>query len=346
MEDDMKLRDISAAVCLITTLCSAVFLLPANADGVKIEQKVAYLGSPNNIKMSNGVVELIIATDYGPRIMRYAMAESKDDDNVFATIPPDKPTLHTEYGDWFIRGGHRLWHSPEAVPRTYETDNDPVQVTIEGSTVKLAQPIEKHTQILKEIWITLDPTGSRVTVVHRLTNKGTFALEMAGWAMSAMNKGGKAIIPQEPFVSHEKVKLPARPVVLWPYTNMKDPRWMFGTNFITLQQDVTNNDSQKLGVFDTLGWAGYSHAGALFLKRYSVDKSKPYPDYNSNTEIYTDGGFLELETLSPLQQIAPDQTLTHTERWWLFNKVDLGSGEAGIAAALQPILSQTEKELN
>ncbi len=332
--------------CIAASSLIAAAVMPANADGVKIEQKVAYLGSPNNIKLSNGNVELLIATDYGPRIMRYAIADSKDDDNVFATMPPDKPTLHTEYGDWFIRGGHRLWHSPEAVPRTYEIDNDPIQAVIEGNTIKLIQPLEKHTQILKEIWVTLDPTGSRVTLMHRLTNKGSFAVEMSGWAMSAMNKGGKAILPQEPFVSHDKVKLPARPVVLWPYTNMKDPRWMFGTNFITLQQDVNNNDSQKLGVFDTLGWAGYSHSGALFLKRYSVDKSKAYPDYNSNTEIYTDGGFLELETLSPLQQVAPGETLTHTERWWLFNKVDLGSGETGIAAALQPILSQTEKELN
>ncbi len=342
----MQFKNSSTLLSLAASLISVGLISPAFADGVKVEQKIAYLGSPNNIKLSNGTVELIISTDYGPRIMRYAIADSKDDDNVFATIPPDKPTLHTEYGDWFIRGGHRLWHAPEVVPRTYETDNDLIQVVTEGNTLKLIQPLEKHTQILKEIWVTLDASGSRVTVVHRLTNKGSFGVEMAGWAMSAMNKGGKAILPQEPFVSHDKVKLPARPVVLWPYTNMKDPRWMFGTNFITLQQDVNNNDSQKLGVFDTLGWAAFAHSGALFIKRYSVDKDKKYPDYNSNTEIYTDGGFLELETLSPLQQIEPGQTLTHTERWWLFNKVDLGTGEPGIAAALQPILSQTEKELN
>ena len=51
-------------------------------NGVKIEAKIPYLGAPNNIRMSNGTVELNLTTDYGPRIMRYAFAGSGDNDNV------------------------------------------------------------------------------------------------------------------------------------------------------------------------------------------------------------------------------------------------------------------------
>ena len=88
----------------------------ARAQNIKVEQKVDYLGSPNNIRISNGTVELIIATDYGPRVMRYALAGSGPDDNVFATIPG--VTVKSELGDWYIRGGHRLWHAPEGMPRS------------------------------------------------------------------------------------------------------------------------------------------------------------------------------------------------------------------------------------
>src|SRR5579884_4527268 len=103
----------------------ALALLPMMArvqDTVKIEQHVPYLDSPNNIRMSNGTVELILTTDYGPRIMRYAFVGTGDEDNVFATIPG--VTLHTASGDWYIRGGDRVWIAPEANPKSYGPDND------------------------------------------------------------------------------------------------------------------------------------------------------------------------------------------------------------------------------
>src|SRR5205085_12065981 len=73
----------------------------AAQNGVKIENKIAYLGLPNNIRLSNGTVELILTTDYGPRIMRYALAGGGEDDNVFATIPG--VTVKNALGEWYIR---------------------------------------------------------------------------------------------------------------------------------------------------------------------------------------------------------------------------------------------------
>lgn len=321
----------------------ALALLPMGMaraqDTVKIEQHVPYLDSPNNIRMSNGTVELILATDYGPRIMRYAPAGSGNDANLFGTIPG--VTLTTTLGDWRIRGGHRLWHAPEDKPGSYVPDNSPITAQIEGNTVKLIQPIEQPTGIQKEIWVTLDPTGSHVTVEHRLTNNSQSAVDMACWAMSAMNKGGVAIFPQEPYQSHDVALLPARPVVLWYYTDMADPRWKFGKNFITLRQDPKKKEAQKIGILNKQGWAAYARNGSLFLKRFTFEDGKTYPDYDCNNETFTNDVFLELETLGPMQHVEPGQTITYTENWWLFRNVNLGSGEAGIAAAMQPILAET-----
>jgi hypothetical protein len=38
---------------------------------------------------------------------------------------------------------------------------------------------------------------------------------------------------------------------------------------------------------------------------------------NSNTEIYTAGGFVEVETLSPLKLLQPDEAVDHREVWEL-----------------------------
>jgi hypothetical protein len=38
---------------------------------------------------------------------------------------------------------------------------------------------------------------------------------------------------------------------------------------------------------------------------------------SSNIEVYTDGGFAEVETLSPMKKLGPGESVLHTERWEL-----------------------------
>lgn len=326
---------------VFTTAAIALASLSASVSmaQVKVEKDVSYLGSPHNIRLSNGTVDLMLASDYGPRIMRYAFIGSGENGNIFATIPGI--TLHTDLGDWYIRGGARVWHSPEAIPRSYVPDNGPIDVEQQGETFRMIQPTEKPTGIQKEIDVTLAPEGSHVTVVFKLTNHSMFPVQMAVWAMSAMNKNGKAIFPQEPHVPHSVDISPARTLTLWKFTDMSDPRWMWGRQFITLTQDPHRERAQKIGIQDKQNWAAYYRDGDLMLKRIQRHPDAVYPDEGSNVESFTNNVFLELETLGPIENVQPGETISHTEQWWLFKNVDLGQGEAGIAAAMQPILNET-----
>jgi hypothetical protein len=38
---------------------------------------------------------------------------------------------------------------------------------------------------------------------------------------------------------------------------------------------------------------------------------------NSNTEIYTAGAFVEVESLSPLQKLQTGESIVYTEKWQL-----------------------------
>ena len=81
------------------------------------------MGWPHCLRLSNAEVELIIATDIGIRILHFGFIGGK---NIFYLSPED---LGKTGGDhWRIYGGHRLWHAPEAIPRTYSPDNEPHQV--------------------------------------------------------------------------------------------------------------------------------------------------------------------------------------------------------------------------
>ncbi len=77
------------------------------------------------------------------------------------------------------------------------------------------------------------------------------------------------------------------------------------------------------------------------MKRFPWVAGATYPDFGSNTETYTAGTFIELETLAPLSRLGPGGSAEHIERWFLFRNVDAGASEQTLDAALGPLVAQT-----
>ena len=196
------------------------------------------------------------------------------------------------------------------MPRSYWPDNSPIEARVDGNTVHLTQPVEQATGIRKEIVVTLAPTGTAVTIENRLTNTSLWTIDAAVWAMTIMNAGGAVILPQEPYKSHDEALQPARSVTLWSYTDLSDPRWKIGTKFLRLKTDASMSASQKVGVANHQGWAGYLRNGTLFVKRVDWKDGGSYPDGGVNVETYTAGTFLELETLGVMTRVEPGATIT------------------------------------
>jgi hypothetical protein len=304
-------------------------------------ERVAYFNQPNCYRLSNGTVEVIVTTDIGPRIIRYAFV-GQEEENILAELPDLK--VETELGEWRPYGGHRLWHAPEAKPRTYAPDNGPVKFEIVGKdTIHLTQDVEPKAGIQKELIITLAGEGTEVTIVHRLTNRNLWSADLAPWGLTIMNGGGMAILPQEPYISHDDYLLPARPLVLWHYTDLGDPRWKIGKKYITLRTDANLNEPQKAGIANKQEWAAYLRNRVLFIKRFPYKKDANYPDYGCNCETYTAGTFMEVETLGPMHHLEPGDTAEHVERWYLFKNVNAGMTEATLDAAISPLVEQTKK---
>jgi len=301
-------------------------------------EKVQYFGQPNCYRLSNGTAEVIVTTDIGPRVIRYGFVGKP---NVFAEMPDD--AVQTEWGAWKPYGGHRFWHAPEVMPRSYSPDNEPVQFAAEGANgVRLTQLVEPKTGMQKELTVALDPTGTGVTVTHKLTNRGVWAVEAAPWALTIVAGGGTTIIPQEPYKSHDDYVLPARPMVLWHYTDLTDTRWAIGKKYIRLRTEPTLNFAQKVGVANKQGWMAYLNAGTLFVKRFPFVEGAKYPDDGCNCETFTKGSFMEVETVGPLVLLQPGGSAVHVERWSLFGGVDAGATEASLDAAITPCVGKTE----
>lgn len=278
-------------------------------------QKIAYGGWRNCIQIKNDMVDLIVTTDVGPRVIRFGFIGQA---NEFCEVGAS--TGLSGEKEWRIYGGHRLWHSPESRERTYEPDNSPVPWKKITNGLKTSQDIEPLSRIKKEMEITLSPEHASAFITHRLTNKGQWPVELSAWSISAMATGGKEVIPQ---TVRDTGLLPNRIISLWPYTKLTDPRIYLGERYIILQQDPQIEHPLKIGVSNEDGWAAYFNHGHLFVKHYTHHMDARYPDLGVSYESYVNDCMLEMETLSPLAVLAPDSSVEHKERWELFDKVPL-----------------------
>ncbi|MBI5663753.1 MAG: hypothetical protein HZC49_01500 [Nitrospirae bacterium] len=152
-------------------------------------QKITYAGWSNCLQITNSVVDLIVTTDVGPRIIRYGFLGH---DNEMCEI---KSTMGLSGGDeWRIYGGHRLWHSPEDRIRTYSPDNTAVTI-LHRLTNTNRSPVELSAWSISA----MAPGGKEVVPQ---THKDTGLLPnrvMSLWPYSRLNDsrvyfGGKYII--------------------------------------------------------------------------------------------------------------------------------------------------------
>ncbi len=278
-------------------------------------EKIEFANLPNCLRLTNGAVEIIVTTDVGARVLFYGFAGGE---NIFGLHTDAK--VETALGEFKPYGGHRLWIAPENMPNSYAPDNAPIEYEFDAAanSVRLIQPVETATKTQKEMTISLDDAGSGVSVNHRIKNCGEREIELAAWALTIMRGGGEALVPNEPFAAYgAETLLPVRNLALWSYTDLSDARWRFDDEFIRLRVDAGKKEPQKIGVLNRLGFAKYRFENLEFTKSFDFIDGAIYPDMNSNTELYTAGDFVEIETLSPLVRLAPNDSVEHAERWSL-----------------------------
>ena len=265
-----------------------------------------------------------------PRIVRLIPAGKS---NLFANL--GSQSQETPSGSFFFHGGHRLWHSPEALPRTYMPDNEGSVLSVIPGGVRIDQPTEPWTNISKSLEIHLNPNQPQVMVQHELRNDGPWTVEFAPWALTMFKQGGVAIFPQPQGNADPAGLLANRHMSIWPYNLSSDPRLVLRDDCILLHAQPSLPPI-KIGYFNPHGWMGYWIDGVLFVKRYEAVSDGNYPDWGCNSESYCNHQFIELETLGQLVKLAPGATVVHHETWELYDSLD----QTFIPAEIKEILTR------
>lgn len=274
------------------------------------------------VRLSNGTVELDIATEIGPRIVSFGF---EDGPNEFQTFPDGQD-------DFPVFGGHRLWHSPEKESRTHVRDEDPVEYEIDGETVRVTRSRDPGSHLRREMEIRIAPSGPSAEVVHRIHNEGEWACEFAPWALTVLKPGGQAVLPFRRQASSDSL-LHDRSLQVWPYTHLADQRFQFEADYIGIEQRDDCDGPLKIGTDVGEGWAAYVRDERAFRKDFHVDPDGTYPDDGSIVETYTRAGLLELETLGVEETVRPGETVEHSETWTLIDDVNEPQDVFGVEPA-------------
>jgi hypothetical protein len=266
--------------------------------------------------LRTGVLEsdharLEFTLDAGPRIVRFGLRGGR---NVLAETPDAQwETVHGR--PYRLLGGHRLWSSPECPLEEQVPDDAPVGVTMHPGGADLVGSTRTHEGLSRRIELRLASDAPRVHVKHVLENGTDRSVRVAAWALTQVTPGGVAILPL-PADAPGGEQLPNRNIVLWPYTSLDDPRLELTDD--ALRVAATGDDRLlKIGYLNRGGTVGYELEDITFLKRFQPDPGAEHVDLGCNVEVYTRAEFLELETLTPLRDVAPGASIEHVEEWEL-----------------------------
>ena len=219
----------------------------------------------------------------------------------------ETPDAHwpTPHGEFYLRGGHRLWIAPEDL--FYVCPEDDLSVVEEKDKVILRSPVDAA-GLEKEISFRLDENCVHLT--HRVTWHGDKPIEFAPWGITQLRLGGMAILP----LSSSKGLEPNRNLVFWPYSQIHDERLELHDDLILLHGQASEQ-AFKIGNLNKHGWIACALGEALFVKRFSLGESQSYPDMGCNVEAYVKDVCIELETLGPVAKLNPNESVTHEETW-------------------------------
>ena len=266
--------------------------------------------------LENEQVRLEYLTTAGPRIVGLSYRGSS---NLLADV--HDLAWDTPNGAYHPYGGHRLWISPESPEKTYIPDEFGLQLRQFPNGVELTGVKEISSGVRKSIRIELATGQAGFRLTHTIRNENPNPIRIAPWSITMFRLGGWVILPQPVGNSDPHGLLPNRLLALWPYTRLNDPRLIWRDDFILLHA-TSDLPPAKLGYAGTHGWLAYWLDGILFRKSFDIQKEAVYPDGGCNTESYCNNRDVELESLGPLETLAPGASTHLSETWELQEGLD------------------------
>lgn len=267
------------------------------------------------VAVSNGTVRVVADPQHGGRLIAYGPEGGnilQDDLEHPEWLFPDNVHWTGPAGGRFDIGPEEtvpahpaLWSGPWSADRP-----DPLRI-------RLTSPKDEASglQLIRDF--VLDPSSTRLRCTQTMRNISDKPLRRSYWGRTLVDRGGISIVPLNPesrfphgYVTYSDWR--TNQISLKP----KDPSVTVRDGFAIVGPGLET----KLGFDGIAGWIAYlSPKGVLFVKRYAVFPDRRYTGVAGLTaSLWSDGKRLvEIEPLGPEEHLAPGESTSFSEEWWL-----------------------------
>lgn len=290
------------------------------AREINFEQRAA-------IEIVDRSARLVIVHGVGPRIAFFGRVRG---DNLLFW---DRRGEHRR-GDWHLYGGHRLWVArpgADEAEETYAPDNAPCAVRRISGGVEVTAPPDAA-RIEKTLVVRAPGERSDAWIIeHRLRNAGDMLWSGGAWALTATlpARGTRYRIPLgggAPEWDLVTLVIPRR----WGgghTSRLADPQFSFTDDALEFRARGHEAKRMVMAPHGTLEMSDPDRG--RFVKRAAYVPHQQYPlGTNLATYLGPKSFMVELETMSPLVTLAPNETLVHVETWSLRAPTNQSRGAA------------------
>jgi hypothetical protein len=263
------------------------------------------------IEIAEHGARLVIVHDIGPRIAWFGR-----DDNVLFW---DEAEAHRR-GEWKLYGGHRFWLTrpgADESEETYAPDNKPCAVRTTARSVFVTAPIGA---LAIEKTLVVSSSDDGFVIEHHLRNRGDMLWSGGAWALTCTRPGSSTSyrVPLgggSPAWDATTLVIPTR----WGgihTSRLDDPQFELSADALIVRPrgiEAKRMIGAPRGSLEMI-----DPERGTFRKRAAYDPHSAYP-LSTNLALYIgdDNFMVELETMSPMLTLAPDETLVHAEAWAL-----------------------------
>lgn len=242
--------------------------------------------------LENGIIEVVVALS-DLRLLRYGFRSKEN----MLRLPEDN-----------AGGGHSLALLFDGKRQPVRPENCAYEKTDVG-----ARFWGETKGFSYELEVRLNHGSSEVKLIHTVTNADSVPTTVSLSAETHMEEGGLSVLPQS---QADTGDCPNRIVALWPHTSMSDPRILWGSEYILVQQAPMK--PLKFGISATKGWTACFNMGKLFLMRYPVFCKEQYADRGCALVVATCSEHTLISTRSPIVTLKPNESRSHSESWTLY----------------------------
>lgn len=274
-------------------------------------KRLAYKGWQNCYQIESGDCQMIASADIGPRIVHLSRGDGGNLLKLF-----ENQIGKTGGDEWRMYGGHRIWHAPEDLMKSYIPDNAAVGVEILADEA-ICFKVSLTPDIEKSLTMRVATTGQGFELVNRIKNLSAQTIRTSSWGITTFAPGGVGYMPIPKAPSLSEALCASFQINLWDYTNFSDPAFVWREDWIEFHQERALS-KQKVGSFSLNPWLAYRLGNSVVVKTFNFGTqdlvASEFPDLGSNVEVYFDAFMLELEGLSPWKDLNPGESVSHTER--------------------------------